>query len=116
MMIGSDRLWIEKLRSFPHEQLHKRLGRRGRRGRILSSNETAIDYSMALPILCFFVQAADPFQLIFNQEWHDLRQMNCFLFTIGETGHALALDQRSAVVHYTMEDGGRMADCGDRLA
>ena len=77
---------------------------------------TAIDYRMALPILCFFVQAADPFQLIFDQEWYDLHQMNCFLFTIGETGHALALDQPSAVVHYTMEDGRRMADRGNRLA
>ena len=45
------------LRRFPHQELEKGLGCGSRRGRILPGDETAIDYRMALPILCFLVKA-----------------------------------------------------------
>src|SRR5215471_1430698 len=42
--------------------------------------------------------------------------MNRLLFTVRKARHSLALDQRSTLIHHTMENGWGMADRGNRLA
>src|SRR5258708_9331162 len=91
------------LRRFPHEELEKRLGCGGRRGRILSGDETAIDYRMALPILPFLVKAANPFHLILTQEWHSLGEIDPSLFTPRQPAHPLPFHPHTPLLHLTID-------------
>src|SRR5689334_10538507 len=50
------------------KDFHKRFGRRGRRSRVLSRNDTAIHDGEALPVGRLLVKAADALQLILNEK------------------------------------------------
>jgi hypothetical protein len=50
----------------------------------LSRDETTIDDRKALPIGCFFIEAAQSLKLILDQERHNIGEVNCFVFTVGE--------------------------------
>ena len=96
-------IWAKTLSGLPRDYRQKRLGCGGRRCGILSGNETTIDERKGLPIGCFFIEAAHSLQLILDKERHNMGEVNCFLFAVGETRHALTLHKRSALVGHPME-------------
>jgi len=39
-----------------------------------------------LPVRHFLEDGTEPFQLIFNEEWHNLGELDLFFFLIGKAG------------------------------
>src|ERR1700722_462559 len=98
------------------EQFDQCLGRGSRRSRILAGQDSTINYREGCPVGRLLVEAPDSLQLVFNQERHDMGQIDRSFFAVGEAGYALAFDERLALIHDAMEDTRRMTDSGHRLA
>src|SRR4051812_10760436 len=56
------------------------------------------------------------FELVFNEERYDLRQLHLLLLAVREACHPLTLDDRRAFISDAMKHGRRVADCRHRLA
>src|SRR5260370_31961921 len=68
-----------------------------RRGRVLASDQIAVDDHVWVPVGRFRIDAAVLFKHIFHEERHDLRQSDGRLLRIGEAGHEPAFDQRITI-------------------
>src|SRR3954454_4409777 len=92
------------------------MGRSGRRRRILPGDDAAIYNGKRRPVGSLLIESADSLQLIFDEEGNDVSEIHRGFLTVGKAGDPFPLKQESALVHHAMEDGGRMADRGDRLS
>ena len=58
----------------------------------------AVNNVKGLPVWHFLEVGAEPFQLIFNEEWHNLGELDLCFLLIGKSGYTLSLYQRLALV------------------
>lgn len=92
------------------EQFQWLLGRERGRCRILASEKTAIRDPMRLPVADLLEDGPQPYQLVFDEERHDVSQLHGFFLTIGESRHALSLHQGFALVGHMTQHTRRVAD------
>src|SRR5271155_1417309 len=72
----------------------------GRRRRVLPGNQASIDHVKRLPVGKLLGDRSEPHQFILDQERHPMGELHRFLFAVGETGNALSLHKRRALVSY----------------
>jgi len=63
-----------------------------------------------------FKDGAEPFQLIFNEEGHDMSEVHHFFLAIGKASYAFSLYQWLAMVGHMMKNIGCIAYEGNWLA
>src|SRR3954465_4743969 len=88
---------IRELRS-ACQRLALQGGQQGRRGwtrgvRVLACDQEAVGDDVNAPVCRFREDGAELQHFVFDQEGHYLSEADVLLFTVGETGHLLALDQ-----------------------
>ena len=77
----------------------------------MSSDQQAITQYKRLPIRPLAVITAIGLQHLFDQERHHVSELYCRLFTVGEAGHLMPLNQRRTISSAGMaQHTGRMAD------
>ena len=98
------------------ELFQQRLGCHCRGRWILTCNEMPIHDAERFPVANLFENRPETQQLIFNEEGHDVRELDVFFLAVGETGDTLAFNQGRAFVSDVAENPGSVAYEGYEFA